>query len=119
MGPEGLSLSEATRLWKTMVDTTGVWKYAINSPQDLYWVTKSGDNIRPQDMDREHRENTLNMVLRTLEDEYAKDVEFGRDRVDGYLTPEQIEARCIKRMLGNPVLLAMWKLNGYGIPDGL
>lgn len=102
-----------------MVDTTGVWKYAINSPQDLYWVTKSGENIRPQDMGREHRENVLNMVLRTLEEEYSKDVEYGRDRVDGYLTPEQVEAKCIKRMLNNPVLLAMWKLNGYGIPDGV
>ena len=87
---------------------------------DVYWVTKSGVEMRPEDMDREHRENVLNLVLRKLEEQYVEDVQvYGRDRVDGQLSPEQIEKKCLKKMLTNPALALMWKLNGYGTIDEL
>ena len=87
---------------------------------DVYWVTKSGVEMRPEDMDREHRENVLNLVLRKLEEQYVEDVQvYGRDRVDGQLTPEQIEKKCLRKMLTNPALALMWKLNGYGTIDEL
>ena len=87
---------------------------------DVYWVTKSGVEMRPEDMDREHRENVLNLVLRKLEEQYALDVRFGgRDLADGQLSPEQIEKKCLRKMMTNPALALMWKLNGYGTIDEL
>ena len=86
---------------------------------DVYWVTKEGVELRPEDMGREHRENVLNLVLRKLEEQYADDVRYGRDRVDGHLTAEEIEKRCLKKMMNNPAIALMWKLNGYGDPNDL
>lgn len=91
----------------------------VHAEPEVYWVTKEGVELRPEDMDREHRENVLNLVLRKLEEQYAMDVQYGRDRVDGHLTPEEIEKKCLKKMMNNPAIARMWKLNGYGDPNDL
>lgn len=146
MNPDG-TISETTQqLWEAYYDTARHWasndtstttmssigttrvktrevavgRNKVTVPvADVYWVTKEGVELRPEDMDREHRENVLNLVLRKLEEQYAMDVQYGRDRVDGQLTPEEIEKHCIKKMMNNPAIARMWKLNGYGDPNDL